>query len=71
MAVSHFLLRRKSAPKNLHTNFRCLPGSNMCMYACMHGYALPSEARQARSEATRVSTAKRTYHKLKTAHNID
>ena len=41
MAVSHFLLPRKSAPTNLHTNIR--------FNLCIHAYTLPSEAKHARS----------------------
>ena len=62
MAVSYWLLRRKSAPRNLRTNFRfdqrqihaCMQA---CMHACIHAHALPSKARHARSEATTLVTA--------------
>ena len=37
----------------------------------MYAYALPSEARHARSEATRVVAADCTQHRLNTAHNTD
>ena len=36
---------------------------------CLHAYALPSGARHARSEATRVVTTNCTSHRIKTAHN--
>ena len=48
-----FLALTKDRPNKSAHQLWLLPGSNICM----HAYALPSEARHARSEATRVVTA--------------
>ena len=56
MAVSHFLLRRKSAPRNLHTNF-CF--YHVRTYACM---PTPYRAKRGMLGAKRRRTCLQTAH---------